>query len=73
MGWAVVRQAGTALPSVVVDGHARIIISPERCQWQASTVEHVTDRVVGPGVADGDGISNGVAPDLDPAVGQKPG
>ena len=36
-------------------GHHREIVGAERCERQAGGGDHVADRVVGPGVADGDG------------------
>ena len=43
---------------MVVDRDSWEVVGAERCQRQAGAVEHVADRVVGPGIANGGRISD---------------
>lgn len=44
------------------------VVGAERRQREAGAVVHVAHGVVGPGVAYGDGVGHGVAPDFDGAL-----
>src|SRR5258707_9757224 len=51
--------------SFALGGHAGPVVGPEGGHGEAFLAVEVADRVVGPGVADGDRVGDLVRPDLD--------